>query len=52
MSGPKPEDFRAKVFRDRERTGDWRIEKLCTDGAQPVVCLRMNCFIRSIAGAA
>src|SRR5215471_17875883 len=21
-------------------------------GAQPVVCLRMNCFIRSIAGAA
>ena len=32
MSGPSPEDFRAKVFRDREHVGDWRVEKLCEDG--------------------
>jgi hypothetical protein len=30
--GPSPDDFRAKVFRDREHTGDWRVEKLCEDG--------------------
>jgi hypothetical protein len=22
--GPTPDDFRAKVFRDRKHTGDWR----------------------------
>ncbi|MFL5266885.1 MAG: hypothetical protein ACJ8AH_09860, partial [Stellaceae bacterium] len=32
MSGPSPDDFRAKVFRDREHPGDWRVEKLCEDG--------------------
>jgi len=32
MGGPSPDDFRAKVFRDREHTGDWRVEKLCEDG--------------------
>ena len=32
MSGPSPEDFRAKVFRDGERPGDWRVERLCDDG--------------------
>jgi hypothetical protein len=32
MSGPTPDDFRAKVFRDREHIGDWRVEKLCEDG--------------------
>jgi hypothetical protein len=32
MSGPSPEDFRAKVFRDREHVGDWRVERLCEDG--------------------
>jgi hypothetical protein len=33
MSGaPTPDDFRAKVFRDRERAADWRVEKLCEDG--------------------
>ena len=26
--GPTADDFRAKVFRDREHTGDWRVEKL------------------------
>ena len=30
--GPSPEDFRAKVFRDREHPGDWRVEKLDDDG--------------------
>ena len=30
--GPSPDDFRAKLFRDREHTGDWRVEKLCDDG--------------------
>src|SRR5258708_10853448 len=29
---PTPDDFRAKVFRDREHTGDWRVEKLNDDG--------------------
>src|ERR1700736_2231053 len=28
---PTPDDFRAKVFRDREHTGDWRVEKLNDD---------------------
>ncbi|MFL5269494.1 MAG: hypothetical protein ACJ8AH_23385 [Stellaceae bacterium] len=32
MSGSSPDDFRAKVFRDREHPGDWRVEKLCDDG--------------------
>jgi hypothetical protein len=32
MSGPSPDDFRARVFRDREHPGDWRVEKLCEDG--------------------
>jgi hypothetical protein len=32
MSGPAPDDFRAKVFRDREHAGDRRVEKLCEDG--------------------
>src|SRR3954453_16242663 len=30
--GPSPDDFRAKVFRDRIHPGDWRVEKLCDDG--------------------
>ena len=30
--GPTPDDFRAKVFRDRVHTGDWRVEKLDDDG--------------------
>jgi hypothetical protein len=28
------------------------LDAVVLHGAQPVVCLRMNCFIRSIAGAA
>jgi hypothetical protein len=31
MSGPTADDFRAKVFRDREHPGDWRVEKLCDE---------------------
>ena len=30
--GPTPDDFRAKLFRDRRHTGDWRVEKLAEDG--------------------
>jgi hypothetical protein len=30
--GPAPDDFRAKLFRDREHASDWRVEKLCDDG--------------------
>jgi hypothetical protein len=30
--GPSPDDFRAKVFRDRAHTEDWRVEKLDDDG--------------------
>jgi hypothetical protein len=30
--GPTPDDFRAKVFRDHEHPGDWRVEKLEDDG--------------------
>ena len=29
---PTPDNFRAKVFRDREHIGDWRVEKLNDDG--------------------
>jgi hypothetical protein len=28
MTGPTADDFRAKVFRDREHSDDWRVEKL------------------------
>jgi hypothetical protein len=37
--GPTPDDFRAKVFRDREHTGDWRIEKLLDDGESSEVAI-------------
>jgi hypothetical protein len=37
--GPTPEDFRAKVFRDREHTGDWRVEKLLDDGESSEVAI-------------
>jgi hypothetical protein len=36
MSGPSPEDFRAKVFRDREHVGDWRVERMDDDGATEI----------------
>src|SRR5437763_9685759 len=29
--GPTADDLRAKVFRDREHTGDWRVEKMDDD---------------------
>jgi hypothetical protein len=32
MSGPHPDDFRAKVFPDRKHPGDWRVEKQGEDG--------------------
>jgi hypothetical protein len=31
-SGPTADDLRAKVFRDREHSGDWRVEKMDEDG--------------------
>jgi hypothetical protein len=37
MSGPTPEDFRAKVFEDRITPGDWRVEKIDDDGGYEVV---------------
>jgi hypothetical protein len=39
MSGPTPEDFRAKLFRDRVNPGDWRVEKLCDDGESVAVAV-------------
>jgi hypothetical protein len=35
--GPTSDDFRAKVFRDRERPNDWRVEKMDDDGGYEVV---------------
>ena len=34
--GPTPDDFRAKLFRDRKHTGDWRVEKLDEDGTSEI----------------
>lgn len=34
--GPTPDDFRAKLFRDREHTGDWRVEKVDEDGTSEI----------------
>jgi hypothetical protein len=31
-SGTTADDLRAKVFRDREHSGDWRVEKMDEDG--------------------
>ena len=38
-AGPSPDDFRAKVFRDREHAGDWRVEKLEDDGESVLVAI-------------
>ena len=37
--GPTPDDLRAKVFRDREHPGDWRVEKLDDDGEATEVAI-------------
>src|SRR5712671_8179641 len=37
---PTPDDFRGKVFRDREHIGDWRVEKLNDDGESYDVAIR------------
>jgi hypothetical protein len=37
--GPTLDDFRAKVFRDRKHTGDWRVEKLLDDGESSEVAI-------------
>jgi len=34
--GPNPDDFRAKVFRDRKHTEDWRVEKMDEDGSSEI----------------
>jgi hypothetical protein len=36
---PTPEDFRAKVFRDRKHAGDWRDEKQLEDGESSEVAI-------------
>jgi hypothetical protein len=35
--GPTPDNFRAKVFRDRATPGNWRVEKMDEDGGYEVV---------------
>jgi hypothetical protein len=35
-SGPTADDLRAKVFRDREHEGDWRVEKEDEDGGAEI----------------
>jgi hypothetical protein len=37
--GPSADDFRAKVFRDREHRGDWRVEKLNDNGGSIEVAI-------------
>jgi hypothetical protein len=37
--GPTPDDFRGKVFRDREHTQDGRVEKLLDDGESSEVAM-------------
>jgi hypothetical protein len=37
--GPSSDDFRAKFFRDRVHTGDWRVEKLLDDGESSEVAI-------------
>src|SRR3954462_2027495 len=32
IDGRTADDLRAKVFRDREHSGDWRVEKMDEDG--------------------
>jgi hypothetical protein len=39
VSAPTPEDFRARVFREREHDADWRVEKLCDDGETIAVAI-------------
>jgi hypothetical protein len=34
--GPTPGDLRAKLFRDREHTGDWRVEQMDEDGTSEI----------------
>jgi hypothetical protein len=34
--GPTPDDLRAKLFLDREHTGDWRLEKMDEDGTSEI----------------
>jgi hypothetical protein len=34
--GPTPDDFRAKVFRDRKHIEDWRVEKMDEDGSSEI----------------
>jgi hypothetical protein len=53
MSGPSPDDFRAKVFRDRVHPDDWRVEKLCDDGESEVaICSGEDARQRAIRYAA
>jgi hypothetical protein len=40
VSGPSPDDFRAKVFRNREHPGDWRAEKMDDDGTSEIAVFR------------
>ena len=49
MSGPSPDDFRAKVFRDRIHPGDWRVEKLCEDGESIEIAIFSGGYARQRA---
>jgi hypothetical protein len=50
--GPAADDFRAKVFRDRKHTEDWRVEKMDEDGSsencdlQRTSCTRASRSVR------
>jgi hypothetical protein len=37
LSGPTPDDLRAKVFEDRETPSNWRVEKMDEDGGYEAV---------------
>jgi hypothetical protein len=45
--GPTPDDFCARVFRDRKHTGDWRVEKLLDDGESSEVAILAMAMLAS-----
>jgi hypothetical protein len=45
--GPTSDDFRARVFRDRKHTQDWRVEKLLDDGESSEVAILATAMLAS-----